>query len=307
MELVRESGSRLRSIGRNWEDMILPSREDQRNCMDPQNLGQSEWDQKLGNMECVFSLYDKMRWKWDAVYLPQSLPNIYSASLIPPPVPLYLHTPTIAHSTSVTPVSPFTHRRSLTIYWEAVIELVVEMHLEAKIEWSERCAWRPWSIEFGHALAGWDGVNSEMHLEAVIDRVWRCTGRPCLSEFGDALGGRDRASLDLHLEAVIEWVSTCTWRPRSSELRDALPGCDQASLEMHLQAMIKRDWRSTWRRSIWREARQQLSLYSLVNLCLWECRELSTTSAERWDTGWERETVNRGMMLYLVYAVLGVN
>jgi len=73
---------------------------------------------------------------------------------------------------------------------------------------------------------------------------------------------------------------------------------------MHLQAMIERDWRGTWKRSIWREARWQLRLYSLVNLYLWECRELSTTtSAEGWEIGWERETVDLGMMVYLMYAV----
>ena len=136
-----------------------------------------------------------------------------------------------AQSTSITPVSPYTHRRSLTIYLEAVIEAVLEMHFEAEIEWTERCTWRPWSIEVG-----------------------------------DALGGRDRSSMEMRWEAVIERVWTCTWRPRSSELRDALWGCDRASLEMHLQGMIEWDWRSTWRRSIWREARRQLSLYSLVNL-----------------------------------------
>jgi len=32
-----------RSVGRRWEDMILPGHEDPRNCVDP-NLGQSEWD-----------------------------------------------------------------------------------------------------------------------------------------------------------------------------------------------------------------------------------------------------------------------
>ena len=37
--------------------MILPDFEDLR------NLGQSESDQKLGKIECVLSLYDKMRWK----------------------------------------------------------------------------------------------------------------------------------------------------------------------------------------------------------------------------------------------------
>jgi len=82
---------------------------------------------------------------------------------------------------------------------------------------------------------------------------------------------------------------------------------------MHLQAMIERDWRSTSKWSIWREARRQLRHYSLVNLKLWEGTELSTTtSAKRWETGWERETgweqetVDLGMMLYLMYAVLSV-
>jgi len=40
----------------------------------------------------------------------------------------------VADSTSVTPVSPYTHRRSLTIYLEAVIELDLEIHLEDEIE-----------------------------------------------------------------------------------------------------------------------------------------------------------------------------
>jgi len=58
--------------------------------------------------------------------------------------------------------------------------------------------------EFGDALGGQDGVNSEMHLEAVINQVWKCTGRPRWSELRDALGGRDRASLEMHWEAEME-------------------------------------------------------------------------------------------------------
>jgi len=78
------------------------------------------------------------------------------------------------------PVSPYTCRRSLTMYLEAVIERV----------------WR---------CTGGDGRASlEMHFEAVIERVWRCNWRPRLSELTDALGGRDRASVDMHLEAEIE-------------------------------------------------------------------------------------------------------
>jgi len=33
--------------------MILPGREDPRNCVDLQNLGKSECEQKLGNLHCV--------------------------------------------------------------------------------------------------------------------------------------------------------------------------------------------------------------------------------------------------------------
>jgi len=172
----------------------------------------------------------------------------------------------VAQSTSVAPVSRYTRRHSLTMYSEVVIERV------------ERCTWRPRSSELRDALGCRDKVSSEMRWEAVIERGWRCNWRPSLSELRDALGGR-------------EW----------------------ARLEMHLQAMIEQDWRSTWKRSIWTEAQWQLRLYLLVKLYLWECRELSTTtSAERWETGWEREygwegeTVDLGMMLYLIYAVLGV-
>jgi hypothetical protein len=65
--------------------MILHGREDPCNCVDQRNLGKSECDQKLGKIECVLS-----------VCLPRGLQNIYSASVIPPPGPLYLLTPTVA-------------------------------------------------------------------------------------------------------------------------------------------------------------------------------------------------------------------
>jgi len=82
----------------------------------------------------------------------------------------------------------------------------------------------------------------------------------------DAFGGYARSSLEMHLEDMIKPVWRCNWRQILSELRDALGGCDRASLEIHLQAMIERDWRSTRRQLIWREARRQRRLYSLVNL-----------------------------------------
>ena len=212
MEFVRKNGSSLRSLGWKWEDMILPGRENSRNCMDPDEM--------------------KMR-----------------GCLSTPGSPKYVLP--VAQSTSVTLVSLYTRRRSLTIYSEALIKRV------------ERCTWRPRSSELRDSLGGHDQVNSGIHSEAVIEQVWRCT-----------------------------------WRPRSSELRDALGGRDWASLKIHLQAMIEWDCRSNWKRSIWREAWRQLRLYSLINLELWECRELSTiTFAERWETAWVRETVDLGIML----------
>jgi len=133
----------------------------------------------------------------------------------------------VAQSTSVTPVSLYTRRRSSTMYLKAVIEQV----------W--RCTLRLWSSKFGDAIGDWDWVNSEMHWEAVIERVWRCNWRPRLSELGDALRGRDRARLDVHLEAEIEWTQRCT------------PTCDRPGLEMHLQqAVVQGDQRCTWRWSI---------------------------------------------------------
>jgi hypothetical protein len=81
-----------------------------------------------------------------SIYLPRGLPNIYSASLIRPPLPLYLCAATVAHSTSVATVSPYTHRRSLhqcfpgipvcppSLLNDILDFASLEMHLEAEIE-----------------------------------------------------------------------------------------------------------------------------------------------------------------------------
>jgi len=166
-ESMRKSSSGWRSVGIGWEAMILPGVEDPRNWMDPQNFGQSNWDQKLGKTEYVVSLYDKMRWKGDVVYLLQGLPNIYSKSLCPPPWPLH-------------------HRKPAVAPW--------------------RCTWKLGSSNIGDALGDRDRVNSEMHLEAGIERVWRCSSRPRSSELSNAPGGRDRVNSEMQSDAVIERV-----------------------------------------------------------------------------------------------------
>jgi len=129
---IQKTGSGSKSVRISWEDMILPGVEHR------QNLRQSECDQRLGKIECVLSLYNKVRWKWDNVYLLRGLLVIYSPSLCPPPVPWYLCTTTIAP------------------WW---------------------CTSRPsWSV-LGEAVGDCDWVNSEMHVEAGIERVWRCISR----------------------------------------------------------------------------------------------------------------------------------
>jgi len=94
----------------------------------------------------------------------------------------------VSQSTSVTPVSPYTHCRYFTIFLEAMIELV----------W--RCTSRPVWFELRDALGGCDRASLDINLEAEIDmnsercseavtvRVWRCTCRLRSSEIGGVLG-----------------------------------------------------------------------------------------------------------------------
>jgi len=156
IEIMRVRSSGCRSVGIGWEDMILPGVEDPHNCLDPRNLEKSNWDQKLGKIECVFSLDDNMRWKWDDVYLLQGLWEIYSPSVWPTLLPLNNRTPIVTPS---------------------------------------RCTSRPEWSHFGDAHGDQDWVNTKMHLEAGIERLSRCPWRPRSCEVRDALGGRDRASL----------------------------------------------------------------------------------------------------------------
>ena len=92
-EFVRKSRSGLRSLGRGWEDMIQPGYDD------PRSLRKSEWEQKMGMIECVIRCiirWYKMRWVvvQDVIYRPRSLLSIYSSSRCPSLLPLNLRTPT---------------------------------------------------------------------------------------------------------------------------------------------------------------------------------------------------------------------
>jgi len=60
----------------------------------------------------------------------------------------------------------------------------------------------PWS-ELRGALWGCDQVILEIHLEAVMEWIWKYTWRPQSCELGDTLRRCDQASLKMHLEATI--------------------------------------------------------------------------------------------------------
>jgi len=95
--------------------------------------------------------------------------------------------------------------------------------------------------------------------------VWSCTSTQWSRELRDALGGHYLVNLEMHLEAMIKQVGRCTLGPWSCRLA----GHARAGSQIHLESVTQWDW-STWRWSIWRwqifrEAQQQLRLYTLVN------------------------------------------
>ena len=201
-----------RSIRRTWVDMILPGRVDRRNGVDPLK---ARVRPKVGkDRVCIFVVWqDEMKMRYGL-----STPG--SAQYI-----VY-----VADSPSITHQSPYSHRGSfhlrsscISIYPPSLLN--DKLHPVVARVW--RCTGRLWWSDFGDALGGRDGVNSEMHLEAVIDRVWRCTVRPRWGELRDALGGRDRASLEMHWEAKVKWTQRCTWRPWLIQFGDALGGPDR--------------------------------------------------------------------------------
>jgi len=224
---LRMSGSGWRSVGIGWEDMILPGVEH------PRNLGQSEWDQKLGKIECVFSLYDKMRWKWDDVYLLQGVPNIASPSLCPPPLPLNLCTAPLLHEDVL-------GRRN---------QACLEMHLETEIEWSQRCTWMLLLSVLGDTLGGHDQSRLEEYLESV--------DLEAIDLRGVNLEAVDQEACAMEAETLLIGQLVINRRTWSCELG----GPDRVSLEMHLEAMINRDWRSTWRWLIWRRLNWRWSIW----------------------------------------------
>jgi len=106
-EIVRISGSASRSIGKGWDHMILPGRED------PRNLGLSKWDLKMGKIEC------EIRWmiRWYMVQ-DEMLSTSGSPEYILAIAPFISITPgspsaPITLFISVIPVSPYTRHKKV--------------------------------------------------------------------------------------------------------------------------------------------------------------------------------------------------
>jgi len=162
-----------------------------------------------------------------------------------------------------------------------------------------------------------------MHLEAVILQDCRCTWRRIGIEFRDTFPGCNQVSLEMHLEAWSEWTQRWPWRLFQGSLEIPFRGHDHA----YLEAVMKEVWGCTWRpRSIriggglWCHpstgnrlgGRCEGSLDS-VHWSTHNCGNIENwvqqgpLRAERWETGWERETVDLWMMQYIMYAILSVN
>ena len=76
----------------------------------------------------------------------------------------------------------------------AGMKKVLEMPIEAEMEWAQIYTCRPSSRKLGRSLGGWDLVHSELPI-----------------------GGRNQERVEMYLEAELKWMQGCTWRLWSSE------------------------------------------------------------------------------------------
>jgi len=142
------------------------------------------------------------------------------------------------------------------------------MHLRTEIEWDQRCTWRARSSKCGDALA-----------DTVIKWTQRCTWMPWLNKIGGVAGG--------------SW-SGCDGSEGGQSGGSHSGGGESGGSESG------GSWSGSMCDGSWE------SIHWLTRNC-WNVENWVTTrSAESWETNWEQETVDRGMMHYAVYAVPGV-
>jgi len=197
------------------------------------------------------------------------------------------------------------------------------------IEWTQRYTLRAWWCEFGDALGGGNWAWLEIPLEAVIEWTYKCTWRPQSCE----QGSHNPASLESHLEAVMERVWGWTWRPCSCELggrnRASLVvhfgGHDRARLDEYLEAV--KGQRAGCREYIHQLVHSQTWECEKVTLLLSYHGKLADGGRSCGEATLEAAAAFRGQlslmrmkgrqttlggyctlcMLYSVYAVFGVN
>jgi hypothetical protein len=145
-EFVRQSGSSSRSVGRGWNGMIVPGRED------PRSVGQSEWAQKMGQMYCVIRWimrwndmgWYEMRYKMRCnIWTPGSPEYIPPCQSVNPYLLWSLYAP-VTQSVSIISLSPYTRHSSVL----------------CQAEWR----WWWWETDFPATTHPWPLVRSTPHL-----------------------------------------------------------------------------------------------------------------------------------------------
>jgi len=167
-----------------------------------------------------------------------------------------------------------------------------------------------------HSISGEAGAGAwkqfKMRLKITIEWTQRCTGWPWFTTFDNGLGRQNRSKL----EATIEWV----WSP------------EWVHVEMHSAISSQRDWRRIWRRSMgglldtdyavlmtffahicgnvmrWLYISALIETWMVAVNCLQRhARTCSNIHGSTCHCENEGKTHHLGLLLYLVYAVLGVN
>jgi len=148
-----------------------------------------------------------------------------------------------------------------------------EMHLQSEVEWTQVCTWRPGSSEFSDVVGNWE-----------IKWTHRCTWWPGSNKVGGLLGGGWSGS---------DW-SECSQSEGSQSGGSQSGGSESGGSESggsRSGAMCDGSWES---------------IYRLTRNCGNVDNWVTTRSAESWETGWKRDTVDVRMMYYAVYVVCGV-
>jgi len=84
-------------------------------------------------------------------------------------------------------------------------------------------------------------TNFEMHLNIKIEGTQRFTWSAGSCKHRATQGGCNASSVELLFEMITKWTQRWTWRVWSFEVRDSLWGDDEGSWDIHLDALLELD------------------------------------------------------------------